>query len=63
MKNYITTGTIINHTLTNGKIQSDRVIRTEADNYIIKVLTIGGTYREKSIHISKIVSYTNQVIC
>ena len=61
MENSIIAGTSIHYNHSTGVLATDRVIRVESDNYIITVPTIGRAWKEVTIHISQIVSYTNHV--
>ena len=60
-KHNIQTGSVIRYTRENGSTALDAVIRVEGNNFIIKYPTIGGTWRERAIHISQIQSYTNKL--
>jgi len=42
-----------------GAHSTDRVVERVGDDLIIEVLTIGGTTRRKTIHLSSVQSYTN----
>ena len=62
MENTIQPGTQIFYTA-NGVNTGNIVIRVESDNCIVKVPTIGGTWKEKIIHISQISSFVNRTNC
>jgi hypothetical protein len=49
---------IIRYKNSNGGTSVDRVIRVEGEYIIVSVPTIGGTWRDKPIHISYVQSYT-----
>ena len=49
---------IIHYKNLNGGTSNDRVKRIEGEYLIISVPTIGGTWRDKAIHISYVMSYT-----
>ena len=52
-------GTSIRYNRSNGGTALDRVIRVEGENCIISVPTIGGTWVERTVPISSVISYTN----
>ena len=54
-------GTSIRYNRSNGGTALDRVIRVEGENCIISVPTIGGTWVERTVPISSVISYTNRV--
>ena len=49
---------IIRYKNSNGGTSLDRVKRIEGEYIIVSVPTIGGTWRDKAIHISYVMSYT-----
>lgn len=62
MKDYIQINSVINYLDSNGRSRTNRVIRVEANSYIVHVPTIGGTWKEQSIPLSQVVSVTNRIV-